>query len=149
MKTLEQWLQEYDSHHQEPSNILIHNIFVPLITISVFGILWGIRIPIYDDISVSLLIPFLLGGLFFYRKLGEKPFVIMTIVSALIILSFIVLENFMSITSTSVLIFIIGWVFQYYGHRIEGNKPSFFKDLQFLFIGPLWVMMKFLKKINL
>ena len=32
------------------------------------------------------------------------------------------------------------------GHKIEGEKPSFFKDLQFLFIGPVWCLVFLLRK---
>jgi uncharacterized membrane protein YGL010W len=39
-------------------------------------------------------------------------------------------------------LFIIAWIGQFYGHKIEGKKPSFFKDLQFLLIGPAWVFKK-------
>jgi uncharacterized membrane protein YGL010W len=38
------------------------------------------------------------------------------------------------------ILFIVAWIFQFYGHKIEGKKPSFFKDLQFLLIGPAWLM---------
>lgn len=33
-------------------------------------------------------------------------------------------------------IFIITWILQFLGHKIEGKKPSFLKDIQFLLIGP-------------
>ena len=33
----------------------------------------------------------------------------------------------------------IAWIGQFIGHKIEGAKPSFFEDLQFLLIGPAWV----------
>jgi len=39
-----------------------------------------------------------------------------------------------------VFIFLVAWVGQFYGHRIEGKKPSFLKDLQFLMIGPAWLL---------
>ena len=42
----------------------------------------------------------------------------------------------------SVVIFIVAWIGQFYGHKVEGKKPSFIKDLQFLLIGPLWVLKK-------
>jgi uncharacterized membrane protein YGL010W len=35
--------------------------------------------------------------------------------------------------------FVIGWIGQFVGHHIEGKKPSFFEDLQFLLIGPIWI----------
>ncbi len=36
-------------------------------------------------------------------------------------------------------IFIVAWIGQFVGHHIEGKAPSFFEDLKFLLIGPLWV----------
>lgn len=39
-------------------------------------------------------------------------------------------------------IFIVAWIGQFYGHKVEGQKPSFLKDLIFLLIGPLWVLEK-------
>jgi len=52
------------------------------------------------------------------------------------------LGEYMPLFYTSLLIFVIAWVGQFYGHNIEGKKPSFFKDLQFLLIGPAWVFEK-------
>ncbi len=46
----------------------------------------------------------------------------------------------------SLAIFIIAWIGQFYGHKIEGKKPSFIKDLQFLLIGPAWVFEKLSKR---
>jgi uncharacterized membrane protein YGL010W len=40
----------------------------------------------------------------------------------------------------SLIIFAVAWVGQFYGHKVEGKKPSFFKDIQFLLIGPAWLM---------
>ena len=36
-------------------------------------------------------------------------------------------------------VFVVAWIGQFIGHKIEGKKPSFFEDLQFLLIGPAWV----------
>ena len=46
-------------------------------------------------------------------------------------------------------IFVITWIFQFIGHKIEGKKPSFLKDLQFLLIGPIWLLHFILKKIGI
>jgi len=46
-------------------------------------------------------------------------------------------------------IFIIAWIGQFIGHKIEGKKPAFFKDLQFLLIGPLWLLSFIYKKLNI
>jgi uncharacterized membrane protein YGL010W len=46
-------------------------------------------------------------------------------------------------------IFVLAWIGQFYGHKVEGKKPSFFKDLQFLLIGPAWLMHFVYKKIGI
>ncbi len=46
-------------------------------------------------------------------------------------------------------IFIISWVFQFIGHAIEGKKPSFFQDIQYLLIGPLWVIAFLFRRFNI
>lgn len=40
----------------------------------------------------------------------------------------------------SLLIFVVAWIGQFVGHHIEGKKPSFVEDLQFLAVGPLWTL---------
>ena len=49
----------------------------------------------------------------------------------------------------SLYIFVIAWIGQFIGHKIEGKKPSFFQDLQFLLIGPAWLLSFFYNKIGI
>jgi uncharacterized membrane protein YGL010W len=37
-------------------------------------------------------------------------------------------------------LFVLAWIGQFVGHAIEGKRPSFIKDLQFLLIGPMWLL---------
>ena len=46
-------------------------------------------------------------------------------------------------------LFVVAWIGQFIGHHIEGKKPSFFKDLQFLLIGPAWCMDALYKKVGI
>jgi uncharacterized membrane protein YGL010W len=48
----------------------------------------------------------------------------------------------------SVVVFVVAWVFQFIGHRIEGKKPSFFEDLQYLWVGPLFVLSKLFERLG-
>ena len=50
---------------------------------------------------------------------------------------------------TSVVIFVIAWIGQFVGHAVEGRRPSFFKDLQFLLIGPLWLLAAAYRRFSL
>ena len=50
---------------------------------------------------------------------------------------------------TSIVIFAIAWIGQFIGHAVEGKRPSFFKDLQFLLIGPLWLLAAAYRRFSL
>jgi uncharacterized membrane protein YGL010W len=49
---------------------------------------------------------------------------------------------------TSAALFIIAWIGQFIGHAIEGKRPSFFKDIQFLLIGPLWLLAQLYRRLG-
>jgi len=49
----------------------------------------------------------------------------------------------------SIAVFVIAWIGQFIGHKIEGKKPSFLQDLQFLLIGPAWLLHFICKKLNI
>ena len=46
-------------------------------------------------------------------------------------------------------IFVIAWIGQFIGHKIEGKKPSFLEDLQFLMVGPAWLLSFIYKKVGI
>jgi uncharacterized membrane protein YGL010W len=39
-------------------------------------------------------------------------------------------------------LFVLGWIFQFVGHYIEGKPPEFFHDWRFLFVGLRWWLAK-------
>jgi len=45
-------------------------------------------------------------------------------------------------------LFVLAWIGQFIGHAIEGKRPSFFKDVQFLLIGPLWLLADFYRRLG-
>ena len=129
MKDLETWLDEYAICHQNPTNKKLHFICVPLIVFSLLGILLSI--------SFWLLFAFIIISLLFYSQLSIKLSFYMLISTLVMVAMLLLLPHLLIISIT---VFVISWVFQFIGHKIEGKKPSFFKDIQFLFIGPLWVL---------
>ena len=80
--------------------------------------------------------------LLFYLRLGFWYFINMFLVTALSIVGNYWLSGVGNLALISLAIFVIAWIGQFYGHKVEGKKPSFIKDLQFLLIGPLWVIKK-------
>lgn len=138
MKAIDQWFDEYGESHQNPLNKLVHWICVPLITFSVLGMLWAVH-PALAMLAVA-------SSLMFYLALSWR---IAAAMLALSVLMLLILEAMPVVFWPSVIIFVLAWVGQFIGHHVEGKKPSFLKDLQFLLIGPIWLMGFVFRKIGL
>lgn len=67
----------------------------------------------------------------------------------LFLINKVVGANIAPLWAVSLGIFVLAWIGQFYGHKIEGKKPSFLKDIQFLMIGPAWLMHFIYKKIGI
>lgn len=155
MKKIESLFAEYAESHQNPKNKIIHWICVPLIFFSILGFISIIPSPhilieYYGFISILTLFAMTLVSTFYFR-LSWKIAVIMIFV--MFILEYIIFHINISFRSDSwivfLIIFAVSWFGQFYGHKIEGKKPSFLKDLQFLLIGPIWLLSFILKKGNI
>lgn len=153
MKKLQQWFDEYAESHQHKTNQLIHYICVPIIFFSIIGMLMSIpsnlitqNIAISNPFLENWATPVLILLLLFYLRLSFSTFVRMLTFSIVCLVGNYYLSNLAPLFYTSLTLFILAWIGQFYGHKLEGKKPSFFKDLQFLLIGPAWVFEKFSKK---
>mgnify|MGYP003684713093 CR=1 FL=1 len=145
MKTLEQWLVEYSVSHQNPANKQIHNICVPLIMFSVLGLVWSIPTPALfeNQMLLNWSVFFSAICMVFYFSLGLSTGLLMLAFLVPMLVGVYALDRFgFPVLQISVIIFVVSWVGQFIGHKIEGKKPSFFQDIQFLLIGPLWVFRK-------
>lgn len=138
---LEEWLDKYGESHQNKKNILIHKVCVPAIMFSLLGLVWSIPWPFSDygmpfiNWTLVLLVPALL----FYFSLSLKVALAMLVFSMIQLLGVFYLNKITPLWQTCLVMFVIAWIGQFVGHKIEGKKPSFFEDLQFLLIGPIWV----------
>ncbi|HSD14810.1 MAG TPA: Mpo1-like protein [Flavobacterium sp.] len=147
MKTLQQWFDEYGVSHQNPINKKIHFICVPAIYFSIVGLLMCIpsgiltRIsPFHEPLIDNWAVVVLLFVLFFYSRLSLLMAIKISIFSAICIALNFIISLWFDLWKVSLLIFVLAWIGQFYGHKIEGKKPSFLKDIQFLLIGPAWVI---------
>jgi uncharacterized membrane protein YGL010W len=144
MKSINEWFADYSQYHRNKTNIRIHWICVPAIFFSVVAMFASIPVPsiiqIHPIINVGLI--FMILCLLFYLSLS-----ITLSIGALIIFSIItyVLSSpagqfLVGHWYWSLAIFVAAWIGQFIGHKIEGRRPAFFKDLRFLLIGPMWVL---------
>lgn len=140
MKSLSEWLSEYGESHQNAINQKIHKVAVPGIFLSVVGLIWSV--PPIDLFGLTLnwvwiaAVPVMV----FYFKLSLSVFLMMLgFLLACIALIWSIELMQLSVLLVSLVLFSVLWLFQFIGHKIEGKKPSFFEDVQFLLIGPIWV----------
>lgn len=146
MKTLSQWFEEYGVSHKNVTNKKIHYLCVPLIFFSVIGLFMSIPSqilsplaslnPIFANWAFIILVLILL----FYFRLSVAMGLKMLLFTAVCLVGNYFIAQALPLVWFSVALFAAGWIGQFYGHKIEGKKPSFLKDLQFLLIGPAWVI---------
>ena len=136
MKTVTEWLDEYSESHQNKTNKLIHWVCVPTIYFSIIGIL--------AHFSVLLTALLVVLAMVFYMRLDIALAIAMAALTLLIVWLIFILP---AGAGLYIALFTAAWIGQFYGHKVEGKKPSFFKDLQFLLIGPVWCLNTFLATI--
>ncbi len=156
MKTIHDWFNEYGESHQNKTNKIIHWICIPLIFWSIIALLSLIPQEIilfdwnYNFFHWGAIV--IVFGLFFYLRLSFKIFLGMAFFSLYVLLDIWIMYKILGANTLMYLaisIFIFSWILQFFGHKIEGKKPSFIKDIQFLLIGPAWLLGYIYKKIGI
>lgn len=155
MRKIDLLFAEYGESHRNATNKLIHWICVPLIFWTILGFISLIPAPhfcgsYFGCISLVSLIAIGLVTLFYLR--------LSILIGFVMIFVMLLMEHFAyginirygkQSWMVYLAIFIITWILQFVGHKIEGKKPSFLKDLQFLLIGPIWLLSFILKKLGI
>lgn len=152
MIPLNTWFDNYSGDHRNQTNQLIHVWCVPAILWSVVALLWCIPVPptmgrpgLWAGVAIA-------AASIFYWQLSIRlevgmlvVFVAFALLSDQIRLRFGVTVLFWTATT----VFVVAWIGQFIGHKIEGRKPSFLTDLSYLLIGPLWVLAKLYRKLGI
>ena len=153
MRTVSEWLGEYGASHQHPVNKLLHWICVPPIVLAVMGLLWSAPVPAaFADLSPWLNWATLAAAaaLLYYLVLSPSLAVgVLIAFLALLGITRSLAQLPWPLWATSLTIFVLAWIGQFVGHAVEGKRPSFFKDLQFLLIGPLWLLAAAYRRFSL
>lgn len=152
MKSIQQWLSEYGESHQNKTNKTIHWICVPIIFFSITGLLYGIKLPVvYQGHQLNVAMVLMVLAIIYYFSLSRTLWIGMLLFGTLCLFLDHLIEKaaFMPLWEFSLILFVLAWIGQFYGHKVEGKKPSFFKDIQFLLMGPAWLMSFIYKKLGI
>lgn len=139
-RTIDRLLDQYADSHRHPTNELIHFVCVPVIVFTLLGILWSLH--------PALAVAACIGALGYYFRLS-RPFALGMLLMSAAMLAVLALMPARTVLPLSIAIFVAAWIGQFIGHKIEGKKPSFFDDLRFLLIGPLFVLGFLYRRLHL
>jgi uncharacterized membrane protein YGL010W len=154
MRNIESLLGEYGESHVNRTNKIIHWICVPLIVWTVVALLWSIPFPASLQTEMVPInwatVSLVLAQVYYFRLsvrlgLGLLAYNLLMIVMVLWVES----GSPWPLWQVALGVFIVAWIGQFIGHVFEGKRPSFFKDLQFLLIGPAWLMSFVFRKLNI
>lgn len=152
MPTLTQWLSEYGESHKNETNKTIHWICVPTIFFSIVGLLYSIKLT-FPGVGFELNVGIIgiIAVIAYYISLSKTLWIGMTLfgIVCLVICYVIERSQIAPLWLVSIILFVVAWVGQFYGHKVEGKKPSFLKDVQFLMIGPAWLMSFIYRKMGI
>ncbi len=150
-RPIERWFAHYSDDHRNATNQWIHVVCVPLILWSVIALLWSIPVPgtLFGPGAWAALSMFL-AWMFYYRhsrSLGMGMLLVFVVLSWS--LRWLHLElGGAGLAKLALAVFVLAWIGQFVGHKIEGRKPSFLTDLTYLLIGPIWVLNKLYRKLG-
>lgn len=138
VRRVDQLLAHYGESHRNPRNEAIHFVAIPLIVLSLLGLLYAIHPYVaYALIAFSLV---------YYARLSGVFLLTMAVFTVVCLAA--VRAMGANVLPISVAIFVLSWIAQFIGHKIEGRKPSFFEDLQYLLVGPLFVVSKLFLRLG-
>ena len=150
-RPIDRWFDSYSGDHRNATNQLIHIVCVPAILWSVIALLWCIPAP------APLFRPGIWAGVakvataLFYLRQSRRLGIGMAIAFFVLALITRLLYDALGPRDLAVLalaVFVVAWIGQFVGHKIEGRKPSFLTDLTYLLIGPAWVLAKLYRRVG-
>jgi uncharacterized membrane protein YGL010W len=137
-RKVDQLLAHYEESHRNPVNERIHFVAIPLIMVSLLGLLFALHPWVaYAFVAASMV---------YYARLSAVFLLTMAVLSVIGLALVHAMGPY--VLPLSVAIFVGAWIGQFVGHKIEGRKPSFFEDLQYLWVGPISVVSKLFLKLG-
>jgi uncharacterized membrane protein YGL010W len=150
-RAIDRWFDHYSDDHRNRANQRIHLVAVPLILWSAIALLWCIPVPgTWFRPGVWAALAMFFAWSFYFRASRRLGYGMLAVFVALAWLTRW-LHDLLGTTrllELGIAVFVVAWIAQFIGHRIEGRRPSFLTDLTYLLVGPAWVLAKAYRKLG-
>ena len=150
-RPIDRWFASYASDHRNPANVAIHWIAVPAILWSVVALLWCIPVPgTWFRAGLWAALVMFLAWSFYYRASRALGFGMLAVLAALAWLTRWLHDRLGTegLLWLAVGVFVVAWIAQFVGHKVEGRRPSFLTDLTYLLVGPAWLLSKVYRRFG-
>lgn len=151
-RPIDTWFAKYSADHQNATNQAIHYFAVPTILWTVTALLWCLPVPgtLFGAGAWAAFASFA-AWMFYYRASRTLGFGMLAVLVLMLGLNRLLQDalGLRLLLEVAIGVFVVAWIAQFVGHKIEGKKPSFLTDLVYLLIGPAWVLAKLLRRIGL
>ena len=156
MRELATFLHDYGDSHRHPVNQWVHIFCVPAIFVSTLGLFW--LIPVGQWLGLEGAAAYWVNGgtllavlcMPFYLRLSMGVSLLMLGWLAVSIAVVTLVErSALSLGWSALVLWLVAWAVQVWGHKVEGKKPSFTDDLVFLLVGPVFVSLELAYKLGL
>lgn len=156
MRDLSTFLHDYGDSHRHPVNQWVHIFCVPAIFVSTLGLFW--LIPLGQWLGLEGAAAYWVNGgtllavlcMPFYLRLSMGVSLLMLgWLAVSIAVVTLVDRSALSLGWSALVLWLVAWAVQVWGHKVEGKKPSFTDDLVFLLVGPVFVSLELAYKLGL
>ncbi|MCC8362732.1 DUF962 domain-containing protein [Lysobacter sp. A6] len=153
MRPIDRWFASYSGDHRNAINQRIHVVAVPAILWSVIALLWCIPVPPggWFKPGIFAALAMVAASAYYVRASRVLGFGMLAVFFAMSVLTWWLHATYgtRTLLTLAIAVFVVAWIAQFVGHKIEGRKPSFLTDLTYLLIGPAWVLAKGLRKLGI
>jgi len=152
MRPVDAYLDQYSADHRNATNQWIHLLCVPAIVWSVTAMIWTIPVPATLLRPGAIAAFAMVAALAWYWRMSRKLWVGIAI--AFVLFAWIdwwIASRYgmRTLLYSGIGVFVVAWIGQFIGHIYEGHRPSFFTDLVFLLVGPMWTLRKLYQRLGL
>lgn len=136
MQSVDALFADYASYHQTAGNKAFHRLGIPMIMLSLIGMLTVVKVGTFGGVQYDLAMLLIAASSAYYFVIEWRLAIAMIGVSLLFYFIGAWIPFWINVA-----VFVLGWIFQFIGHKVyEHKNPAFFRNFVHLLVGPLWIL---------